>query len=293
MTNEAAVLKAYWLAIRPWSFIMTIISWAAGTAVAAARGPLDWGLLAVTGAALICFHGGANVINDYFDTVNQVDRPDTATVNYRPHGLLTPPKLLLEALAILGLAVALGLVLAWRSPHAWWIGLLGLAAAFFYTGKPLAYKYRGWAEPAVFLVWGPLMVEVSYVAQRQSLSGEALLVSLPLGTWVAMVLLANNLRDIETDRSSRITTLAIKLGLRRGYRLWAAAMAATYLYSLGLILAGWSSPWLALVFVSAPLTLNLAGRFGQNLPEDADAQTARVYLFFGLLFTAGLFMGLP
>ena len=285
-------IKGYWLAIRPWSFIMTLISLAAGTAAAAARGPLDWGWLAVTALCLICFHGGANVLNDYFDTQSQVDRPDSGTVLYRPHplwaGLLTPPKLLGEALAILGLAVVLGLVIAWHSPHALWIGLLGMAAALFYTGKPLAYKYRGWGEPAVFLVWGPLMVEAAYVVQRQSLSWEALLVSLPLGAWVAMVLLANNLRDIENDRSSGITTLAVKLGPRRGYRLWASTLAAAYLFCL--VLAVLVSPWLALVLFSAPISFNLVKRFGRSLPEDADAQTAQAYLFFGLLFAAGLIL---
>ena len=293
--SKTSIFKAYWLAVRPWSFTMTIVSLAAGSAVAAAEGPLHWGWLAITGVSLICFHGGANVLNDYFDTRNQVDRPDSPTALYRAHphwaGLLTPAQLLKETLALLGLAGFLGLIIAYRSPQALWIGFLGLAAAVFYTGKPLAYKYRGWGEPAVFLVWGPLMVEVAYTAQRQSLSWPALLVSLPLGAWVAMVLMANNLRDIESDRLSRITTLAHIMGPKWGYRFWAATLAATYLFSLGLILAGLCGPWLALIFLSAPLSFKLIKRFAQGLPDAADAQTAQVGLYFGLLFVAGLALG--
>jgi len=34
---------------------------------------------------MVAMHAAGNVINDYFDSRHQVDRPDSPTVKYRPH----------------------------------------------------------------------------------------------------------------------------------------------------------------------------------------------------------------
>ena len=111
--------------------------------------------------------------------------------------MFTPRQLLLEGTLLCAVTVAIGLVLAFkRSEYVLWIGLIGLLANVFYTAGPVRYKYRGWGEVFVFLMWGPLMFEGAYAVQRQTLSAEALIVSIPFGFLVALVLLANNIRDI-------------------------------------------------------------------------------------------------
>jgi len=119
-----------------------------------------------------------------------------------------------------------------------------------YTAPPLKYKYSALGEVSVFVMWGPLMVAAAYFVQCRTFSMHAFLISLPFGMLVALVLLANNIRDISHDRSKGILTLAIVLGRRNG--------------------------------------LLLFGQMMKQVPADADARTAQLDTVFGLLLVISL-----
>jgi len=170
------------------------------------------------------------------------------------------------------------------------IGLAGAAACVFYTAGPINYKYRALGEVAVFLVWGPLMVTGAYVVQSKALSLEALYVSIPLGIWVALVLLANNMRDIAYDSRRNIKTVSILLGPKRSYLLFAGLMLSAYLFTAGIIVAGALSPWALLVYLTLPSAVRLLKSFRTEMPDMADALTARVETLFGLVFIAALLL---
>ena len=289
-------LRNYVLATRPWSFTMSLLSVGLGTAVAAAQGPVAWGWFLLTALGAVLVHAAGNVLNDYFDSRNGIDQADSPTAIYRPHpiyaGLMTPRALLTEGLLLLGLAAGIGLSLAYhRSAHVLWRSLAGLVLTLAYTAKPLALKYRALGEVAVFLVWGPLMVEGAHAVQRGSLSLNALAVSVPFGALVALVLLANNLRDIDHDDRSGIRTLGTTLGRENGLHLFSGLMLSAYAYTLGAVLTGGLSPWVLAVFLSLPMAFELLARFRSGMPAMADAMTAKLDTVFGLLFLGGLFAG--
>ena len=86
----------------------------------------------------------------------------------------------------------------------WWVLLVGaacLAAGWFYTGGPRPYGYAGLGEVFVFVFFGLVATVGTYYV-------ETLHVGLPaawfaagcVGLLATALLLANNLRDIETDR---------------------------------------------------------------------------------------------
>ncbi|MCU0937041.1 MAG: prenyltransferase [Gammaproteobacteria bacterium] len=289
-------LRSYVLATRPWSFTMSLLSVGLGTAVAAQQGPVAWGWFLLTALGAVLVHAAGNVLNDYFDARNGVDQADSPTALYRPHpilaGLLSPRALLLEGLLLLGLAAGIGLTLAWqRSGHILWLSLAGLVLTLAYTAKPLALKYRALGEVAVFLIWGPLMVEGAHAVQAGTLSLDALAVSVPFGALVALVLLANNLRDIDHDGRTGIRTLGTELGRENGLHLFSALMLSAYAYTLGAVLTGGLSPWVLAVFLSLPMAFELLGHFRNGMPAMADAMTAKLDTVFGLLFLGGLFAG--
>ena len=91
-------LRQYVIATRPWSFSMSAISVTLGTLVAWRSGPIHWGAYAAVVVGMVLTHAAGNVLNDYFDSRNQVDQPDSPTVKYRPHpilgGLMSPRTLL-------------------------------------------------------------------------------------------------------------------------------------------------------------------------------------------------------
>ncbi|MBI9084110.1 MAG: 1,4-dihydroxy-2-naphthoate octaprenyltransferase [Desulfobacterales bacterium] len=272
---------------------MTAISVGVGSAMGAIDGPFFWFPFLLALASAVMLHAGTNLINDYYDVGSGVDTVESATAQYRPHplveGRLPAEQVKWAAYALFAMAAVIGIYLvATRGQAIFWIGLAGLVAGLTYTAPPLRYKYVALGELSVFLMWGPLMVEGSYYVQRQVLSPKAFWVSLPFGLLVALVLLANNIRDIELDQSRRIHTLATVLGKRRGLTAYLLLMALAY---VGIIaLAGFLTPWLLIILTSLPLAFRLFRQMAREVPMDADARTAQLDTAFGLLLVAALIM---
>ncbi|MGC9119632.1 MAG: prenyltransferase, partial [Thermoproteus sp.] len=229
------------------------------------------------------------VINDYYDTIRGVDTPTSPTALYRPHpllsGLFSPRQTLAVGLglfsagaAAVAAAAALGRLLVLP------IFALGALVLFSYTG-PLAYlKYRGLAEPMVFVVWGPIFFLGGHYAVSGHLSIRPLEYSVPVGLLVAAVVLANNIRDIDSDARAGVRTVAVRLGKRRAVSLYRSLIVAAYVWSAWLALG---DPALALTALAAPLALRLSRWIEDPARTLAEARTAQFALLFAALFAAG------
>jgi 1,4-dihydroxy-2-naphthoate octaprenyltransferase len=290
-----AFFKGLLLATRPWSFTMSWVSVALGSLIAWQDGKLSLAALLMTTLGVTLVHGATNALNDFFDTRYGVDTPCAPTARYRPHpifeGLLSPRALLLEALTLYALAGTIGLVLMlWCSFWVFWFGLSGLLVSFLYTARPIATKYIALGEPSVFLAWGPLMVEGSYAIQHNGLSLKALWVSLPVGLLVALVLFANNARDITYDTSRNIQTIGTMLGKKRSPKVFVSLILLAYLLVVAMVGLGILGPFGLLTFLSIPTALKLVRSFVAGFPDAADALTARLNLVFGLLLCLALFL---
>ncbi|MFZ0727417.1 MAG: 1,4-dihydroxy-2-naphthoate octaprenyltransferase [Desulfobacterales bacterium] len=287
--------RNWFLASRPWSFTMTAISVAVGGAIAAADGPFYWGLFFLSISGAVCLHAATNLINDYYDVKSGVDTIEVSTAQYRPHplveGKIQPRSVLTAAYLLFALATVMGL---WLTAVRGWpllaIGVAGLLASIAYTAPPVSYKYVALGELSVFLMWGPLMVEGAYFAQRGTFSADALWISIPFGVLVALVLLANNLRDIQHDKNRGIRTIAIFLGAQKGFILYAVLVSLAYLSILVMVLFGPLSWWSLLVFFSLPIAVRLLKLMAKKIPDDADARTARLDTAFGVLLVISLIM---
>jgi 1,4-dihydroxy-2-naphthoate octaprenyltransferase len=288
-------LKKYIMVTRPWSFTMSLISVSVGVLLAAEKGDINWFWFLMTAIGITLFHAAANVINDYYDTLYEVDRPDSPTVKYRPQpilsGMLTSRQVLWEAIVLFALTALIGVITAcMRSWHVLWIGVIGMLTGIFYTAGPIKFKYRAIGELAVFLMWGPLMVEGAYAVQRQALSLKALYVSIPFGMLVALVLFANNMRDVAYDSRQNVKTLSIIMGIEKSYLFFAGLICAAYLYVLGMIVLGVLSPWGLIIFLSLPKAWSLLKTFREKIPDMADALTAQFDTVFGILLLLALFL---
>ena len=288
-------IKKYVIATRPWSFTMSLISVTVGTLLAAEEGPIGWTWFVVTALGITLFHAAANVINDYYDTLYKIDQPDSPTAKYRPQpilsGMLTPRQLLWEAVILFALTFTIGLTTAFiRSYHVLWIGIIGLLTSIYYTAGPVKFKYRALGEFAVFMMWGPLMVEGAYAVQRQALSVKALYISIPFGILVALVLFANNMRDIDYDSRHNVKTLSIVLGSHKSYILFAVLIMTAYASVLGMIALGIMSLWGFLIFLSLPKALSLLKTFKEKIPDMADALTAQFDTVFGILLITAILL---
>jgi len=285
--------RNWFLAARPWSFTMTAISVSVGSAVAAVEGAFSWPLYLLTLIGAVLMHAASNLINDYDDVRHGVDSPDVPTARYRPHPLMEG-RLQLEqvraaAFLLYLVAALIGVFLAaTRGMVVLILGIIGTVAGITYTAAPLNYKYKALGEFSVFLMWGPLMVTGAYYVQQQAVSADALLISIPFGVLVALVLLANNIRDVRYDRSKGIQTLAILLGERRGVSLYLGLIVAAYLAVVIMAVFGPLTVWSLMVLLSAPLAVKLLRQVAHDIPLDADAQTAKLDTVFGLLLVSSL-----
>ncbi|MEJ2588326.1 MAG: 1,4-dihydroxy-2-naphthoate octaprenyltransferase [Deltaproteobacteria bacterium] len=285
--------KNWFLAMRPWSFSMSVISVSVGAAFAATQGPFSWPLYVLTAVAMVSIHGGVNLMNDYFDYRSGVDIAGVATTQYRPHplaeGKIYPVSVLWVSIALFSLGAALGILLAYlRGWEILWIGIFGVAAGVLYTAPPVSYKYHAWGELSVFLMWGPLAVEAAYFIQTGFFSWSAFWVSLPFGTLVALTLFANNLRDVNTDAKAHVNNLAIILGRHRGPAVYAAMVLAALLSVVVMSIFGPLEKYSLLVILSLPVAVKLLKMMIHEVPRDADARTAQLNTAFGALLVISL-----
>ncbi len=272
---------------------MTAISISVGSALAAIDGDFSWAYYLLTLVAGVFMHAATNLINDYYDVKSGVDFKGVSTGIYRPHPLLedklTSRQVMTEAIVLYAVATGIGLYLA--ASRGWpllTIGMIGVFASITYTAPPFKYKYIALGELSVFLMWGPLMVLGSYFIQSQAFSSSAVFISIPFGILVALVLLANNIRDISHDRSKGIRTLPIIIGERNGLRLYGTLVILAYAGIIGMSIAGPLYLWTLIVVLSLPLALKLIRQMMQKIPADADAQTAKLDTAFGILLVVSL-----
>lgn len=292
---------AVWLqAVRTFSFPASIVPVVVGTAMAARfERPVAWWLLPFVAVASVLMHAGTNLVNDLFDYLRGVD------TNYSyggsrvlVEGLLSPRQAFVGALAMFAASCAIGLLfIAVRGWPIFALGVIGLLAGFFYTARPVGYKYFALGDALVFVLMGPLMVIGSYFVLTGSYDHAVLIASLPVGCLVAAILAANNMRDIQHDRDAQVRTVASLLGHDRARLEYYGLVGAAYVAVLGMIAGGLVGAWGLLVVVTAPLAVRNVRRVARSQPQQPqtiatlDVQTAQLHLAFGLLFALAILLG--
>ena len=295
--REFTRAQAWLLAARPKTLTAALAPVLVGTALAIHDGVLAWlpALAALVGATLI--QVGTNFANDYYDFVRGGDTADrVGPVRVTQAGILTPEAVKAGMWTALGSALLVGTYLVWVG--GWpivWIGLSSLACAVLYTGGPFPLAYHGLGDVFVFVFFGLVAVSGTYYVQGLSWPPDAFLAGAALGALNTAILVANNLRDIETDARVGKHTLAVRVG-RRGSQVQYVAMlfVASVVPVVGWRVFGWPAASLAALLV-APLCLAPTRRVlthtdpAELLP--ALGETARVVGVYGLLLGLGLAVG--
>jgi 1,4-dihydroxy-2-naphthoate octaprenyltransferase len=288
--------QIWWLAARPKTLPAAAAPVIVGTAAAIADGKFQAlpALATLLGAILLQI--GANFANDVGDFHKGADTQERqGPLRVTQAGLLKPQQVQVGMWAIFGLAALVGVYLA--SVAGWpvvLIGVFSILAAVAYTGGPFPLGYNGLGELFVFLFFGLAAVAGTYFVQAGSVTGLALWVSVPMGLLAVDILVVNNLRDIETDRSAGKKTLAVRLGTGGARLEYLLCLAGAYAVPILLWFVGLSSPWVLLAWLSFPLALPLVRmiyREKGRVLNRALAGTGRLELAFALLFSLGLILG--
>jgi len=288
--------RVWLLAARPATLPAAVVPVVVGTAAALHGGlPLQVAPFIAALVAALLIQVGTNFANDVFDFRRGADTPDRlGPQRVTQSGLVSPEQVLTATFVTFGLAAVIGIYLI--TVGGWFIllvGALSILAGLAYTGGPWPYGYHALGDILCFLFFGVLAVLGSAYLQTLTITPTALWASIPTGCLVTDILVVNNLRDIDTDRTVGKKTLAVRLG-RQGTRIeYALLLAVAYLAPLVMWRLGLLGPWFWLPWLSLPLGVWLV-RFiwrteGRALNRGLK-RTGQLHLVFGLLFAAALWL---
>ncbi|GAB3558093.1 1,4-dihydroxy-2-naphthoate polyprenyltransferase [Spelaeicoccus albus] len=235
---------------------------------------------------------GTNFANDYSDGVRGTDEERVGPLRLTASGAAAPHAVKRAAFGAFAAAAVLGLVLVVLS-QAWWFLLIGaicLPAAWLYTGGKHPYGYIGLGEVFVFVFFGLVATLGTTYTQVHSLSACAWGGAVGIGLISCGLLMANNLRDIPTDREAGKTTLAVRIGDVRARHSYAVMLTLPFLLLLVPIAFGhWGAALalLALTTAVTPVRTVLSGATGAALVPVLK-QTGIVALTYGALLALGL-----
>jgi 1,4-dihydroxy-2-naphthoate octaprenyltransferase len=275
--------REQWIAgARPKTLPAAIAPVLVGTAFAGYNASILHTLLALIVA--LALQVGVNYANDYSDGIKGTDADRIGPMRLVGSGAATPGSVKKAAFISFAIAAIAGLILASRT--SWLLIILGaicILAAWTYTGGPKPYGYQALGEVSVFIFFGVVATVGTYYVQTESISREVLLASFAMGALACAILVLNNLRDLENDKSVDKKTLAVVLGdlgtrdLYKWLMFFALAMSvALTFFSFFYLLA-----LLSLPLVSKSVRAVNSGASGTAL-IDLLAKTGRIQIIYAL-----------
>ncbi|GJQ52585.1 MAG: 1,4-dihydroxy-2-naphthoate octaprenyltransferase [Anaerolineaceae bacterium] len=231
-----------------------------GACAAASDGTLHFGWLAATLIGIFAIEIAKNASGEIFDwnsgndqAVMPEDRsPFSGGKRVLVDKLLTKRQTAGIALAGYAIGGITGLIiLLEREPSVLWLGIIGIALAFFYHAPPLKLSYRGMGELAVAASYGPLIGTGTYLVQRGTVSSAIISVAALLGVFIAAFLIINEFPDFHADQAAGKRTLVVLLGRKPASRLFVAIITVAFLLIALLppLLQFSPAPWLGLIAV--------------------------------------------
>jgi len=285
------------LAARPQTLSAALVPVAVGTAAAASEGGFAfWPALAAFVSATF-IQIGTNFANDLFDFQKGADTEERiGPIRATQSGLITPMQMRSAIGIAFGLAFVVGLYLVYVG--GWLIltvGVLAILSGLAYTGGPYPLGYHGLGDLFVFIFFGLVAVTGTHYVQALHFSWRAFAFSLPVGLLATAVLIANNIRDIDTDCKAGKLTLAVRMGRERTRVYYACTLALAWLCLPLYWLTNLTNAWILLPWLSVPKGLALVRVV--NSKDDglsliqALVGTARLGVLFGGLMTLGILLG--
>jgi len=261
-----------------------------GTAAGALGREVIWWRALAAFAVAVALQIGVNYANDFSDGVKGTDADRRGPLRLTATGTAAPAAVKRAAFVSFGVAAVVGLVLSLAvNPWLLLLGVAAIAAGWFYSGGSRPYGYSGWGEVAVLAFFGFAACAGSAYVQAETVPAAAWWGSLVVGLPACAVLLANNIRDVDTDRATGKRTLAVRIGAGRARGLFVACIVGAF---VAIVPIGLDSPtaflaMLAIPFALGPTRLVLQRTDPPSLVR-ALVGTVRLEVVVAVLLTLGL-----
>lgn len=288
--------RIWWQLLRPHTLSAAFIPVTIGTVVALNEGSIKLSLFIAMLVASILIQAATNMFNEYFDYRRGLDNEASVGIGGAivRNGIKEKTVLNL-AFTFFALATVIGIYICMMST--WWIAVIGIvcmAAGYFYTGGPIPIAYTPFGEVVAGFFMGTVIILIAYYIQTSTISLDIFLLSIPIAILVGAILTSNNIRDLDGDKENGRKTLAILLGRKNSIYFLAFMFFASYITILLLVLTGLTSFWILLVLLSVPKAVSAVklfiGKFRPIEMMPAMKATAQTNIQFGFLLALGLFI---
>lgn len=289
--------RIWWQLTRPHTLTASFVPVLLGTIIALGESRLNITMFILMMLATLFLQAATNMFNEYYDFKRGLDNEQSVGIGGTiVRNGIRPSTVLALALSLYAGAALMGLYIAANT--SWWllaVGGVAMAIGYFYTGGPFPIAYTPLGELFSGVTMGMAIVLITYFIQTGHLSSWAIALSVPSMILVGAIMMSNNIRDLEGDKLGGRKTLAILAGKDKAVTILLLFFAFSYLWILGMILAGSLTPWALLVFLSIQKPVEAIRIFRrENVPlkvMPAMKATAQTNTMFGLLLCIALLLG--
>jgi 1,4-dihydroxy-2-naphthoate polyprenyltransferase len=233
---------------------------------------------------------GVNYANDYSDGVRGTDTKRAGPLRLTASGVAAPTAVRNAAALAFGVAAVVGLALAIAVDlRLLVVGVVAIAAAVLYTGGPRPYGYSGLGEVAVLVFFGFVATAGSAYVQLERVPTAAWWGAVAVGLLACAILVANNIRDIDTDRVTGKRTLPVLMGAPAARGLFVGCVTGAFVAvaAVGVLYPTALIALAALPLAVQPVRLVMTRRDPPSLVA-ALVGTARLEVVVAVLLALGL-----
>lgn len=288
--------KVWWHLTRPHTLTASFVPVFLGTTIAlTVEGEnINFLLFFAMLVASMLIQAATNMFNEYYDYKLGLDNENSVGIGGTivRHGV-SPGIIMGIALGFYGIALLLGIYICAMS--SWWLAVVGLICmliGYLYTGGPYPIAYSPFGELISGIVMGMGIVLIAFFIQTNTVTMDAVLLSVPSMILVGAIMLSNNIRDIVGDTEGGRKTMAILVGRNNAVYILSIFFIVSYLWIAGLVIIDGITYWALIVLLSIPKPIKAIDifRLKKEPLEVMPAMkfTAQTNTIFGFLLAVGL-----
>lgn len=271
-------------AMRPWS-------WTASLIPILLAAELEGQLCTLATLRLILMgvfvQSAANLINSFFDLKSGVDTKEAGDASIL--GGHISSKLCLPVSFVLLVCAGAASWDFFQNTMFLHCFLVGIVISVFYTAPPFPLKYHALGDVAIFVAFGPLLMQAVSAALTGELDSKLYYYCIPTSLLTEAILWANNARDIDSDTKANVYTVCRALGFQKSKL---AFQLITYGAYVGCVFLAWQRQGFGLLLplLTLPIAVKTCNAFqlGEEEMKDADERSAQLHLPFGLMMVIGI-----
>ena len=267
------VVSKWLIATRSAVTLVTVYSCVIAGILAARDGSFSWVPFLIVTLGLFIAHGTNNILNDYTDYNRGVDGDNYFRTQYGVHPLVQKfwdNKTSIRWFIVSGFLATLAGVYAlfYTGFNMTTISLFAFGAVVL-LAYTYPFKYWGLGEFAIFLIWGPIMIAGVYFVLTGDWSWNVVLAGVPFGLSVASINVAKHIDKHDDDKAKGVGTFPVRVGEAAARRVDQVAIALIYIVTVYLVLNGYFTPAMLIIFLAYKEALMVLGVLNKPKPAQA------------------------